>query len=255
MLRYVFISLALVFILLESAWAACDVRSAAHTTALVELYTSEGCSSCPPADRYLSNLFAKDMGSAQAVPLALHVDYWDDLGWVDPYANAQFTGRQRWLSRVARAPVIYTPEFYAGGKEVRGWPANLRSVVRNINATPARATIRMRGERTRSDTLSLSVQATASAANTGEIYILLTEDGLTSRVARGENSGRVLQHDHVVRRMFGPEPLANGAATINADLPALQGLDPARLRLVAFVQDGTTGEILQAVSADRCFTN
>ena len=82
------------------SWAACDVKSGPKTTALVELYTSEGCSSCPPADKRLSQFPSHDYSLEQVVPISLHVDYWDDLGWKEPFAQPQFSERFESASRV-----------------------------------------------------------------------------------------------------------------------------------------------------------
>jgi hypothetical protein len=97
--------------------AACERSSPTHTVALVELYTSEGCNSCPPADRWLSSLLSRH-GSTRVVPLSLHVDYWDYIGWSDPFAQAQFSERQR---RLAGGATIYTPEVFVSARELRGW--------------------------------------------------------------------------------------------------------------------------------------
>src|SRR6187399_3767261 len=93
-----------------SAATACSATSAATIPALVELYTSEGCDSCPPADRWLSSLASRGHGPDRVVPIALHVDYWDYIGWKDPYAKALFTSRQRKLAQVMRAKIVYTPQ-------------------------------------------------------------------------------------------------------------------------------------------------
>src|SRR4029079_9042142 len=93
----------------------CKARSGAHTTALVELYTSEGCDSCPPADRWLAALASRGHGPDRLVPIALHVDYWDYIGWKDPYAKALFSSRQRKLAQVMRAKIVYTPQVLLQG--------------------------------------------------------------------------------------------------------------------------------------------
>ena len=85
----------------------CSKHSPAHTVALLELYTSEGCDSCPPADKFVSGLRGSGMTSAQVVPLSLHVDYWDYIGWKDVFAKAAFTERQRWLSDQAGSRTIH----------------------------------------------------------------------------------------------------------------------------------------------------
>ncbi|MGH8673906.1 MAG: DUF1223 domain-containing protein, partial [Burkholderiales bacterium] len=101
--------------------AQCSAQSGARTTALVELYTSEGCDSCPPADRWLSSLGARGHTPDRVVPLALHVDYWDYIGWKDRFAKALFSARQRNLAQLMRAKVVYTPQVLLQGEDFRGW--------------------------------------------------------------------------------------------------------------------------------------
>ena len=110
-----------------SAWASevCSKSSPTHSAALLELYSSEGCSSCPPADKLLSQL-ATGSDANLLVPLALHVDYWDYLGWQDRFASSQFTARQRTLSAATHSNTIYTPEFFLNGQEFRGSMSELR---------------------------------------------------------------------------------------------------------------------------------
>ena len=118
----------------------CMARSGPHTAALVELYTSEGCSSCPPADRWLAGLRAQGYGPERVVPLALHVDYWDYIGWKDPYAKREFSLRQRKLTQLQRMALVYTPQVMLQGRDFRPWsgPAFDEAVSR-INARPAAA--------------------------------------------------------------------------------------------------------------------
>src|SRR5579864_1152938 len=128
----------------QAAAPACSAQSPAHTVALIELYTSEGCDSCPPADRWLSSLFAQGFQPDQIVPLALHVDYWDYMGWKDPYAKSDFATRQQKLARMRRPVIIYTPQVLLQGRDFRGWgsPGFTRAVA-DINARPVRARLRL----------------------------------------------------------------------------------------------------------------
>src|SRR6476659_11420511 len=98
----------------------CTARSGDKTAVLVELYTSEGCNSCPPADRWLSGV-ARTYPRDRVVPLALHVDYWDYIGWKDPYARREFSQRQRRLSQLQRASFVYTPQVLVQGRDFPGW--------------------------------------------------------------------------------------------------------------------------------------
>ncbi|MBK7677064.1 MAG: DUF1223 domain-containing protein, partial [Candidatus Accumulibacter sp.] len=139
--------------------AACERSSPPHTVALVELYTSEGCSSCPPADRWLGGLTAR-YGPDRIVALSLHVDYWDYIGWHDPYAQRQFGERQRDLGRFATSPTIYTPEVFVGMRELRNWrdPVTFDRRLQEINRQPAGAGIRLAMR----SVAARSIEATAS---------------------------------------------------------------------------------------------
>lgn len=233
--------------------AQCTAESGARTAALVELYTSEGCSSCPPADRQLGMLPAALDPGALAVPLALHVAYWDDLGWKDPFAHRGFDERQRSLARANGMRSVYTPGFFVSGTEARRWPAALRESVRAVNARPAAATLRVRSQAIGADRLVLDVHASTSPERAGaSLYVAVTESGLASKVARGENGGATLAHDHVVRTLIGPIALAHGEVAARREIALPAAWRRERLGVVAFVQDARDGSVLQALSAPAC---
>ncbi len=104
----------------------CETRSAATRVAVLELYTSEGCSSCPPADRWVSSLPAKGFTPDRVIPLAFHVDYWDELGWPDRMAKAQYSARQRMQAGRHRASVVYTPQVLLNGADYRSSFSDIR---------------------------------------------------------------------------------------------------------------------------------
>ncbi|MCX7157012.1 MAG: DUF1223 domain-containing protein [Rhodocyclales bacterium] len=236
-----------------TGFSACDARSGPKTAALVELYTSEGCSSCPPADRQLSQMRQALDPAAEVVPLALHVGYWDYIGWKDPYAQEVFSERQSWLVRANQQRSVYTPQFFVGGAELRSRQGGLREQVRQLNAMPASATIRVQAGPTTSGALALSAEARTAVANPpAALYFAVTESGLVSKVMRGENSGVTLAHDHVVRAWIGPIRLANGAARVERQIALPPDWSRADLDVVAFVQDESNGSVLQALLAHRC---
>lgn len=239
---------------------ACSKQSPAHTVALLELYTSEGCSSCPPADKFVSGLHKGGLTAEQVVPLSLHVDYWDYIGWKDAYGRRDFTERQRWLSQLANSRTIYTPEIFVTGKEVRDWKWSLRggvaSVVKRINAKPAQADIGI--------TLGkqagrmLPVEISTRSAPGGRLYVALYENAITSEVYSGENRGESLKHDYVVRDWLGPIDLADDGKAgkpVKAALPRAlnvpMGAVAKNLGVAAFVQTDK-GEVLQALSLPVC---
>jgi len=233
--------------------AGCVAQSGPNTAALVELYTSEGCSSCPPADHQLTQLRQSLSPNAAVVPLSLHVDYWDYIGWNDPYAQGEFAKRQSWLVSTNRHSVVYTPHFFVSGAELRTGAGNLSDQVRRLNAKPAGASIRIEARPAPNDSLTLT--ANAAARNSGdraELYLAVAENGLSSKVTRGENGGVTLNHDHVVRVWIGPIPLTGGEAQVRREIALPTSWNRAQLEVIGFVEDRNTGAVLQAVATQQC---
>lgn len=236
-----------------SGYSACDTLSGPKTAALVELYTSEGCSSCSPADLQLSRLGETLDPSAAVVPLALHVDYWDYIGWKDPFAQSTFGERQSWLAGVNRLKTVYTPQFFVAGEDLRALRSGLRDQVRRLNALPAGADIRVHGRLTATGDLALAAEATAPTGRSPTaLYLAVAESGLTSKVSRGENIGTTLTHDHVVRVWIGPIHLADGAARIRREVSLPAEWRRMRIDVIAFVQELRSGHVLQALISQHC---
>lgn len=255
-LRFV-AALAALGIALPAQAASCMARSTARTAALVELYTSEGCSSCPPADRWLSSLKAAARSRSDVVPLALHVDYWDYIGWKDPYAKRAFSTRQRAVAALQHSRFVYTPQVLLQGRDFRGWGSiAFEQAVARINAQPARADISLAIERPDEGVLQIEASAwvpdpqrRAAAA----LYLAVYQNGLRSRVAAGENEGRTLAHDFVARDWVGPiEFAADGRARDKRSLALRPGAAASDAGVAAFVQDLDTGEVLQALQLPAC---
>jgi hypothetical protein len=222
----------------------------------VELYTSEGCDSCPPADRWLQGLGARGYAPGRVVPLSLHVNYWDYIGWKDPYAQQRFTDRQRKLAQVMKARIIYTPQVLLQGRDFRGWgsPAFDEAVTR-INAQAPRASIALALEAGQPDMLAVRVQAELlgpGAESDAVLYLASYENRLVSRVAAGENRGRTLSHDYVVLEWVGPIAFNRGRAEERREVPLLPKAIPANSGVAAFVQDRRTAEVLQALMLPAC---
>jgi hypothetical protein len=249
--------------------AACSVRSGSQAAALVELYTSEGCSSCPPADRQLGALAQVLAPDAQAVPLALHVDYWDSIGWKDPFAQAVFSDRHDRRVRENHHTVVYTPHFFVDGLELREGGAALRAAVAQANARKAQASLAVLVRPDGGSAITATVDAQADPApDTAEdpaadpaarlgagpavLYLALAQNGLVSDVTRGENRGTRLQHDHVVREWVGPLALDGGTAHVAHRFVLPAGTDRSHFEVVAFVEDSRSGRVLQALRADPC---
>ena len=236
------------------SWAACEVTSGPKKAALVELYTSEGCSSCPPADERLSQFPSHEYDLKQAVPISLHVDYWDKLGWKEPFAQPQFGQRQSWLVGTNGHKTVYTPHFFVSGTEVRNWHGDLGDELKRVNAEPAHASIHIHARSAGPGAISVTASATATS-HPGQLglFVVLTEDKLTSRVSAGENSGVTLAHDHLVREWIGPIALNGGRADFQRNVMMRPAWNAAHLGVAGFVQDLGTGRVLQAVGASQCF--
>jgi hypothetical protein len=230
------------------AHADCRAQSAGKTVAVIELYTSEGCDSCPPADRWLSGI---DLPASSAIALGLHVDYWDRLGWKDRFATAGFTARQYEQMRRQGGEFVYTPQVLVQGRNFRQWGARgeAADAVAAINAQPARATIGLAAQ-LRPDSAIVDVSVSVAQARDrarARTAVALVQDRLVSTVTAGENGGKRLTHDHVVRQWHAAPALdASGELhdRVSFALPA----DGGPLSVVALAEDSVTGDILQALS-------
>ena len=176
----------------NATYGEITIHSDVTQSNLIEMYTSEGCSSCPPADRWLSTLTDHPALWDQLVPIAFHVDYWDYIGWKDRFARAAFTARQRRYANENSLPTIYTPGLLSNGKEWRnfGWTAPTTSSGRIVGPMTVKAD---------ADELAISFQPVKTLAVDRLVAnIALLGFGLTSDVRAGENKGRELTHDFVV---------------------------------------------------------
>jgi hypothetical protein len=231
----------------------CAGTSGAQTTALVELYTSEGCSSCPPADKWLSALPGPNLSLRQAVPIALHVHYWDYIGWKDPFAQPLFAERQRWLVSANNRRTSYTPHFFVSGAEVYDQGGKLDATIRLINSQPARADIEIRSDASRPDVLAIHANASARVTNRPlQLFLAVTESQLVTAVKAGENRGATLHHANVARKWIGPLPLVGNKIDTVQEVTLDAGWVRKNLKVTGFVQDSRNGEVLQALALENC---
>lgn len=182
------------------------VKSPMGTNAVIELYTSEGCSSCPPADKWISNYSAASSSDDGVIALAFHVDYWNYLGWEDVYSKPEFTERQRLLGSINKQRTIYTPEFFVNASETRR-TGKIPSHVAKINNTPSTwdLTLTARTMPESHGTLSMTFKGVAKiTASDTELYLALYENNIVRKIRRGENRNKTLNHDFVVRDWVGP---------------------------------------------------
>ena len=246
---------------LSLSWGYADdnqisVTSGEFRVPVVELYTSEGCSSCPSADNWLRRFGASLNQDFNAVPLAFHVDYWNYLGWTDPYSRPAFTKRQREAPANRRRGGIYTPEFVVDGHEARGGDAILRSI-RKANAQKAEATIRVDvlsggGADEDASNIKARIDVDMDADNRSgpggvQAFVAIYESGITRKIGAGENHGRTLKHDFVVRHWSRPIAIRKGANHAGVDLEIPADWSRANLGLAVVVLDRDSGETLQAV--------
>ena len=223
--------------------------------ALVELYTSEGCSSCPPADRWLS-AFAKTPRDASVVPIAFHVQYWDSLGWKDRFGDPRYTDRQEAEGKLNGARFVYTPQVVLGGHDFPGWHSDgsFAAAVDAIHRRHARATIEIASHPGPNGGVAGTVSATLDPALPPAhlaLVIAATQDGLSSRVNAGENRGERLAHDFVTRDLA-TSSVGAGKTTREFAFAPQPGSDPTRTSITAFLQDTKTGEVIQALAATPC---
>jgi hypothetical protein len=223
---------------------------------VVELFTSEGCSSCPPADALLLKLMEKQRPEKAAiVALEEHVDYWDQLGWKDPFSSPEWTGRQESYAATFSRGNVYTPQMVVDGRVefVGSREGEARRVIEeqarkpkaSVSVTPANS-----GDGKERFNVHVGKLTDSRADDTPEVWLAVTETGLHSEVTRGENAGEDLHHAAVVRtlRKIGvanakdPETSFTGEATVAFD----RGWKRDNLRAVVFVQEKNGHQIVGA---------
>lgn len=221
--------------------------------AVVELFTSEGCSSCPPADRLLSELIEESRREGTRVlALAYHVDYWDRLGWPDRFADAAYTDRQRAYVKALGARNLYTPQMVVSGTtEFTGSDGDrARREIKDALEKPVSAPVTLEVKRGEGGAIvvrySVMLPESVDMVSNASLHVALVEDGLASEVKKGENAGKTLQHDAVVRAFTTVKPGNVVHGTIEMKPP--EDLKPENASVIAFVQHGKTMHIHGAAS-------
>ncbi len=199
----------------NAANESCTTVSSAAVPTIIELYTSEGCNSCPPADQWLSQTVAQTRGAKDknVIPLAFHVDYWDYIGWKDAFAQPAFSQRQTTLARSGGASGVYTPQVFVNGKDDRSWTRGGGSA----SAVPSSAKFSLASQ-WQADGLLLSGKL-VDANPALRLRYAVTENGLVTAVKAGENKGETLKHDAVVRAHGTLTADASGAFTTTVRVP------------------------------------
>ncbi len=224
---------------------SCKAVSPPQTQALVEVFTSEGCSSCPPADRWLSALVHVPSQKLLAVGLALHVDYWDYIGWKDPFAKAAYSQRQYTYARQRGVSGVYTPQIVLAGRDFRNWDSSstFLQAVKQINDKPARAQIEIDAKAGKLDS-DVHLYFNSSSEQSAQLHVVLFENALKSKVNAGENRGELLAHDRVAREFL---KLDSKSGQMKVALAKGQRIELSGL--AAFMQTAG-GEVLQAVACE-----
>jgi hypothetical protein len=223
-------------------------QTGARVPVLAELFTSEGCNSCPPADNLLAMLQEQPIEGVYVVPLSEHVTYWDHQGWKDPFGAQQFTARQQQYGLRFNLDSSYTPQLVIdGASEFVG--SDRRSIERALRtaAKEVKPTLRL-SVTASNDTLTIAASGPGlTAEDDAELWLAITEDGLVVDVKRGENANKTLTHSGVVR-------LLRSAGDAKRATRVSVTMDPAwrrdRLRVAAFVQSHKNMKILSVASAN-----
>jgi len=218
----------------------------ARQPVIVELFTSEGCSSCPPADELLAEFLHKQpVEGAQIIPLAFHVDYWNRLGWTDRFSDPKFTARQQAYAQAMKLRSMYTPQMIVDGRhEFVGsdGEAARKAIGQASRERKGDVTLTLDGNR-----IHVQVSNLVSKQEC-EVLLAITEDDLQSDVRHGENAGHKLAHVAVVRRLI-PLGKAHGVeGSADWELAVDREWNPQKIRLVAFIQEPNHGPILGAAS-------
>ena len=254
------IALASFFVSLVStntfAADSCSAKSGNETAAVLELYTSEGCNSCPPADKWVSSLAPNGFNANHIVPLAFHVDYWDYIGWSDRFAHAEFSSRHRGLARANGSGTVYTPQVFVSGKVLRPAYSNvkLNDTLKPINTAKPRADIALALDASNPGTLNLGASASLTdPSGEAQAYLAVYENTLYSNVKAGENRGVKLEHDYVVRELIGPLKFdRQGKLETKRSVTVPSDWKLKDLGIAAFVQRRDSGETLQALQLPAC---
>jgi hypothetical protein len=217
---------------------------------LVELFTAEGCSSCPPADTLLEKMIeAQPAGGAEIVGLGEHVDYWDRLGWKDRFSSAALTARQQKYASRSKSDDVYTPQMIVDGQEAfvgTDLGAARRAIERAV-AMPhgvVRIAFDMPAPNAVNVAVAVSNLPAFSPGDRADIIVVVTEDRLRTDVKRGENQGRTLTHAAVVRDMRTVSEALGPASSVDAKIKIAPDWIRAHLKVVAFVQERASRRVL-----------
>jgi len=235
--------------------SACSWVSNAERMIVAELYTSEGCSSCPPADRWLSIHLSSPERSRHILALSFHVDYWNYIGWEDPYSKKQFTERQYAHKRAGNVSQIYTPQYVFSNREVRRWgqAGLLPQRLAAMQQDKAPVGLQVSLERKSANQVEVRVKAEwlDERYTSGRMLLAFYEDNLSQQVKAGENRGELLKHDRVVRHLSEAKKVstASNVQVFSLTLPA--DWNQKNVGLGVIVENNESNSVLQALNAPK----
>jgi hypothetical protein len=221
----------------------------AESFAVVELFTSEGCSSCPPADRLLGEMVDEAAkNNLRVFALAFHVDYWDYIGWKDPFADPAFSDRQRNYASALGSGRIYTPQMVVNGQRefVGSNRSKAESSIEWALTRSPRVRLQFSKIESKPEKMIIDYEVDTSPDN-AVLNVAVVERDLKSDIRRGENAGRVLHHDNVVR-VFKSVKLDEATGEISVAIP--KGIDTSKSSIIGYVQNVKTMEILGAAGVE-----
>lgn len=233
---------------LASCAFALPVQAVPSAPVIVELFTSEGCSSCPPADALLSQ-YAKSspVAGVEVIALGEHVDYWNHGGWADPFSAAKFTSRQNDYSNAFHLDSVYTPQIIVDGTaQLVGSDGNAARAAITRAARLPKATISVLESAPGRLSVLVSHLPASAANDPAEVYLAVTEDGLSSSVEGGENAGRRLAHSAVVRELVPLGTVIGRTFTASPTVTLKPGWRRGHLHAVVFAQERGSRRIVGA---------
>ncbi|HTE01582.1 MAG TPA: DUF1223 domain-containing protein [Mucilaginibacter sp.] len=223
------------------------MESSGKGFAVIELFTSEGCSSCPPADALVAKV-QKDIGDKPVYILAYHVDYWDRLGWKDAFSSSAYSDRQRQYARWLKSSQIYTPQIIVNGRTefVGSEEGKLNNAIKTSLQKSAKTELTLSDIKINGDNASLKYHTDGAAGNAA-LLLALVEKNATTKVQKGENGGRTLSHVQIVQHLQSIPLKKNASGNQNITFP--HGFNPEKWELIGFVQNTSNGEITAAAKA------
>jgi hypothetical protein len=233
----------------------CNWVSPAERVIVAELYTSQGCSSCPPADRWLSSQLSTPERSKNILALSFHVDYWNYIGWEDPYSKKQFTERQYAHKRAGNVSQIYTPQYVFSNREMRRWgqaglvPQQLAAMQQDKAPVGLQVSL----ERRQANRVEIEVKTEwlDERYSGGRVFLAFYEDNLSQQVKAGENRGELLKHDRVVRHLSEVKKVSptSKVQVFNHTLPSDWNQNNVGLGVI--VENNESNTVLQALNVPK----